>query len=454
MIKNFKQHIYSFFNRGNLRTQKLKKNVLQSFGIKGISIVLGLIKLPILLNYLNAEKYGVWLTIASIIMWVQNFDLGLGHGLRNKFAEALAKNDKDKAVGLVSTAYFSMAAIMVVVFVVLLPVVYFLDWNSILNVTSINKEELRNTVIIVLFLFICRFVFQLITVILKADQRPAVSDIFLPAASALSLIFVVFLKNFVQDSLLWASIAMAFPPALVLIGGNIYFFTREYKSFIPKIKQFNKIYLKDIYSLGFKFFLGQLLALVMFSSSNFILTKVVNPEEVTLYNVARTYYNLPLTIFMIILTPFWSAITEAYVKDDTMWIKSNMKQLKNIAILFSGGLLLMLLLSDFAFKIWIGDKVTIPLQLSVIFTIYNIIVLFLSPYNYFLNGVGKLNLGLRIAIFKIIAFLPVAISLVKIFGAAGLVIALILVNSVPNLLFNTLQYKKVINKTAKGIWNR
>jgi O-antigen/teichoic acid export membrane protein len=425
-----------------------------SFIIKGVSIVLGLVKIPILLTYLDSDKYGVWLTIASIIMWVQHFDLGLGHGLRNKFAEALAIGDKKRAKGLVSTAYISMTAIMLFLFIVLLPVVYVLDWNSILNVDVISLSELRHTVAIVLLMFASRFVFQLITIILKADQRPAISDVFLPLASLISLVIVVVLKYFVEDSLFWASAAIALPPVLVLIFGNIYFFKKDYSYCKPAVNEYNKTFLKDIYSLGLKFFVGQMLMIIMFQSSNLILIKIVNPEEVTIFNIAKTYFHLPLTFFMIILTPYWSAITEAYVKDEYEWIKRSMYQLKKIAVLFSGGLILMLLLSDFAFKIWIGDKIAIPFDLCIAFTIYNIIVLFLSPYNIFINGVGKLNLGLRIAVYKSITFLPVAIYFVKIYGAIGLVIALFIVNSLPNVIFNITQYKKIINRTAKGIWNR
>lgn len=446
--------ISNFFNKGNSRSIKLKKNIGISFIIKGVSILLGLIKVPILLSYLDPEKYGVWLTIASIIMWVQHFDLGLGHGLRNKFAESLAKNDTPKAIGLVSTAYFSMAGLMLVLLLILLPIVTLLDWNEILNVSSISGDELRKTVIIVLVMFVMRFVFQLISVILKADQRPAISDMFLPIASIISLFLIFIVKVFVDDSLFWASTIMAVPPVLVLMIGNIYFFKKDYKTFTPSIRQYKSAYLKDIYSLGLKFFVAQVLSLIMFSSSNLILTKIVNPQEVTIYNIARTYFNLPLTFFMIILTPYWSAITEAYVKNEFEWIKNNMNKLRKIALLFTLGLLLMLIFSKLAFKFWVGDKVLIPSYLSIAFTAYNIIVLFLSPYNFFLNGVGKLDLGLRVAVFKIIAFLPLAILLVNFYGAIGLVVTLVIVNSLPNLIFNTLQYKKIINRTAKGIWNK
>jgi O-antigen/teichoic acid export membrane protein len=446
--------ILNFFNKGNSRSVRLKKNIGISFIIKGLSILLGLIKVPILLSYLDSEKYGVWLTIASIIMWVQHFDLGLGHGLRNKFAESLAKNDTHKAIGLVSTAYFSMAGLMLVLLLILLPIVSILNWNEILNVSTISGVELKKTVIIVLVMFVIRFVFQLITVVLKADQRPAISDMFLPIASFVSLFLIFIVKFFVNDSLFWASTIMAVPPVLVLMIGNIYFFKKDYKTYSPSIRHYKSVYLKDIYSLGLKFFVAQVLSLIMFSSSNLILSKIVNPQEVTIYNIARTYFNLPLTFFMIILTPYWSAITEAFVKNDFEWIKTNMNKLKIIALLFTLGLILMLIFSKIAFKFWVGDKVLIPFYLSIAFTIYNIIVLFLSPYNFFLNGVGKLDLGLRVAIFKITAFLPLAILLVNFYGAIGLVVTLVIVNSLPNLIFNTLQYKKIINRTAKGIWNK
>lgn len=447
-------YIIVFFTKGNERSVRLKKNIGASFIIKGISILLGLIKVPILISYLNAEKYGVWLTIASIIMWVQTFDLGLGHGLRNKFAEALAKGDKVRAAGLVSTAYLSMSVIMISLFIILLPIIYILDWNVILNVKIITNSELRNTIAIVLFMFVLRFVFQLISVILKADQRPALSDIFLPIASVISLAMILILKYFTQDSLLWASIAIALPPVVVLIIGNFYFFRKRYYNFKPSLKKYSKGLLKDIYALGIKFFVGQMLAIIMFQSANLILTIYINPEEVTVYNIANTYFNLPLTFFVIILTPYWSAITEAFAKDEFNWIKKNMLQLTKVAIVFSFGLIAMLILSDFAFKMWIGNKVIIPFNLRIAFTCYNIMLLFLSPYTYFLNGVGKLNLNLRVAIYKSIVFFPLAIYFVKQFGASGLVISLFFANILPNLIFDITQYKRIINKTATGIWNR
>lgn len=46
---------------------------------------------------------------------------------------------------------------------------------------------------------------------------------------------------------------------------------------------------------------------------------------VTQYNVAYKYYNVLSMVAAIILTPFWSAFTEAYVQKDTIWMKRMVK---------------------------------------------------------------------------------------------------------------------------------
>ena len=71
------------------------------------------------------------------------FDIGLGNGLRNKFAEAKAKGDLDLAKGYVSTAYYTIGAICVVFFILSLLVSYFVDWASVFNTSQELQQQLR-----------------------------------------------------------------------------------------------------------------------------------------------------------------------------------------------------------------------------------------------------------------------------------------------------------------------
>ena len=202
MINNLFYFIIGLFKSGEDRTQKLKRNVAWSSIIKFGQILIELVKVPILLTYLDTEKYGVWLTIVSILMWTHNFDLGLGSGLRYKLTESIAQENDSRGRGLVSTAYFSMGLIMLLVFIVVAPILSSLNWNSILNVHTIDNSELIITIVSIFLVFAVQFVLELISVVLKADQRAAISDVFKPVGSVISLLVIISLKFFSSNSLL------------------------------------------------------------------------------------------------------------------------------------------------------------------------------------------------------------------------------------------------------------
>lgn len=447
----------SFYNRivgsGESRSVKARKNIIGSFGIKGLAILIGFIKVPIILSYLDAEKYGIWLTIASIVDWVHYFDLGLGHGLRNRFAEAMALNNHVLARKLVSTTYYYTTIIFGSVFFVLLPIVFVVNWQSVLNTSTISLNELTWSVFIVLLMFVFRFIFFQISVILKGDQRPALSDLFMPLANILTLVFILLLKLFSNNSLLLACLAISVPPALTLFIANIYFFSKDYYQYTPSTKYKDKTLFKDTITLGVKFFIIQLASLVVFASSNLILTQTVNPTEVTLFNISRQYYIIPSMFFSIILSPYWTAITDAYTLKEIDWIKNIMRKLVLIGVIFCVCEIVWVLLSPIAFKLWIGDMVYIPLQLSVISAVYFATNIMWAPFTHFLNGVGKLKISVLLASVQMAFFIPVALFFSSKWGASGLFFSLIIVSSIPLLLINIFQYYIIVNKKAKGIWN-
>ena len=65
-----------------------------------------------------------------------------------------------------------------------------------------------------------------------------------------------------------------------------------------------------------------------------------------------------------------------------------------------------------------------------------------------------MQVAMTAAIFKMIIYLPIAIIMVKTMGTPGIMLSIILVNTLPNNILYTIQYNKIVNKTAKGIWNK
>lgn len=117
------------------RTKNIAKHVSYSFLYKVGSVLANFLLVPLAINYLNSEKYGIWLTLSSVITWFF-FDLGLGNGLRNKFAEAKAKGDKHLAQAYVSSAYFTIGSISIILIGIFLFINPWIDWTTVFSTDS------------------------------------------------------------------------------------------------------------------------------------------------------------------------------------------------------------------------------------------------------------------------------------------------------------------------------
>ena len=115
---------------------------------------------------------------------------------------------------------------------------------------------------------------------------------------------------------------------------------------------------------------------------------------------------------------------------------------------------IVLAISPIVFKFWIGDSLNISWALRIAMTIYFVLNIWTVPYSSFISGVGKMQVAMTSAIFKMILYIPVAIFMVKTLGTPGIMLSIILVNTLPNNILYTIQYNKIVNRTAKGIWNK
>ena len=444
--------IQNNFFKGHNRTVKAKKNIIISFGLKGMSIVVSFIFVPLILGYLDAERYGIWLTLSSIIAWFSFFDIGLGNGLRNRFAEAVSAGNHELAKIYVSTTYAILGVVFLVIIILYNIINPFLNWQIILNTTTINNRELTIIALVVFIFFILRFFFKLIGSILMADQKPAISNALGPIGNVIALGVIFILTKTTEGSLLLLSIVLSVVPVIVLIIATFYFFSKDYNKYKPEFKFVDFSKSKDLLGLGFKFFYFQTGALIFFSATNFLIVQISDPQSVTQYNIAYKYFSIALMIYGIVLTPFWSAVTEAYSKKDFIWIKRILKKLNLLSLVMAGVLIILLFASNFFYNIWIGDKVSIPFNLSIIIMIYMIIQILVAPFSTFINGFGKLKMGLYAITVKLIVYIPCAIILGKQYGAFGIVLAMAIIQ-LPSLILESLQVYYIINQKAKGIWN-
>lgn len=437
-------------NKEDARSSNIVKNIFGSLAVKGISIVANLALIPLTINYLSPLKYGIWLTISSILAWINFFDVGLGHGLRNKLTESIAKGETHKAKSYVSTAYVSITVMCIVLFGIFAIINSFLDWNTLLNIKSALDEDISKIAIIVFSMFAIQFIFQLINSILLSTQQSYKVGLFSMISNVFALLGILVLKHFIKESLYYIAFVFSGIPVLVYVILNIYYFRTSFKDFSPSLKFFRQDALKDVLHVGLKFFVIQIAVLVLMATSNILICNYMDPIYVPPYTVAFRYFSIITMLFSIIMVPYWSAYTEAYVKKDFAWIRKTIRQALRIWVVFVIGAIVMLVVSPFAYSLWVHDvEVTskISFQLSFLMMLYAILIAFGSVFMMFLNGIGQIKLQMTINLIGMCLFFPLSYLFVKVMGMglSGIILSTIL-GGVYGYLVAPFEVRKVLKK--------
>ena len=447
------KNVTALINKGQERSVKAKKNILASFLIKGLGIAISLVLVPLTISYIDPSRYGIWLTLSSMVVWFSFFDIGFGNGLRNKFAEALAKGEHDLARVYVSTTYAILSIIIGIVLILFFCVNPFLNWASMLNTKPEMAGELSILAIIVFVFFCLKFVFQLLTTVLTANQEPAKASLFDFLGSLLSLIVIFILTKTTAGNLIYLGTVLSCIPVLVLVVSSLWFYTHSYKKYAPSIKFVKFSYARNLMSLGLIFFIIQIGAIVLFNTNNIIITQLFGPKQVTVYDVTYKLFAVSIMIFSIIAGPLWSAYTDAYVRNDFEWIKGTISKMEKIWVLMVVFTIVLLLFSPLIFKFWIGDRVKFPFALSFAMCLYVIVYIWQNIHVFLLNGIGKIRLQLYLVIISGLINIPLAIFMAKRFGLIGITLTSTFLFLIMGIIFS-IQTRKILNKTAINIWNK
>lgn len=452
---SIKAQIRKKFIGTDSRSEKMYKNTVAMIGIRGISMILTLISAPIMLHNVDRADYGVLLTLTSIVGWIGYMDVGLGNGLRNKLPEFLAKGEFYSAKKIVSSCYVTLAIYVALIIVIFLIVSPFVDWLGVLNSPTSDAGEIQGLTNIVFISFCIQFLFGLINSILFAYQMPAFQSLFTFVGQFIALIALV-IQVYVFDvtSVLQIGAVNSMIPPLVLFLGSIGLFRTKLKEIAPSFKLFEFKSVGSILSLGLKFFVLQMITIVLFQANSIIIARVVSPEAVVEYNLAFKYVSLLTMIFTIVITPVWSATTDAYVRKDFAWINKTISFSRKVCIasIFIG--VLMVLASKFVYGIWLG-KGTIDINYSTtgLILLYISFEMLYKVYGTIINGTGKVFAQIILTGVIAIIYIPLAIFFGKLFGLSGVLIANAIVFAL-NYLWSKVQCNKLISQTATGIWNK
>lgn len=441
------------FAKYNVRSQKAIKHVAFSLSLRGISILISFAMIPLLLKNLSPATYGVWLTLISLVNILSFTNAGLGNGLKNLLTEEIAKKNTLVINELISTAYIAIFSICGLVFAMFVIVNPYLHWDEILNAPVEMRTQLGQLVLLVVFFFLLQLILNLITSIFYSYQKSSMPDFINLLGQVLAFVGVLVVSHLGLTDLLLYGVIISAMPVISLLLVTIVVFRRKYLPITFSFAYFNKIYLRNLCSLGGKFFLIQFTAYLLYQSNNMIISHTSGTLDVTIYNIAYKYAGATQLIFTIILSPIWAASTDALVKKEFQWIKNTVKALNKIWLFLVFVCLLQIIFSQQVYALWVGKEISISWVITTLLVVYFILSMQAGIYCYIINGSGKVFMQFLLYILQVVIHIPLAICLGRTFGVKGVLMSMCAVMLI-NIVWMKKQYNLIINQKLHGLWNK
>lgn len=389
-----------------VRMDKAEKSGIINMIIKPMSVIAGLVYTPLLLSYLGEEKYGLWATILSFISWINYFDVGIGNGLRNVLTTCLAQKEYKKTKKAISTAYIVLSLISMFIFVVITILVLLLNWSVVFS----TKIDMRTTLFVTGFFICINFVLALANTILYAlqlSERIAIRNFLVQCINIVGIIGISKISsgNLVHIAILFGA------SQLIINVGNTVSVMKNNQNLRPSIKEYDKTTLSSICNVGIKFFIIQLMCLLMFTVDDLLVTHYWGATQNTSFSIVNKVFNTVYTFFAAFMVPYWSGTTEALTTNNNNWIRKSLwKSIQVLGVFMLGYIILAFAFDDLVY-IWLGEKLIYQTTLVPLMCLFYILYSVLNVESQFINGTGYIDLQMILYIVLGIANVPFSIFL-------------------------------------------
>lgn len=378
---------------GRERYRRAGVTASTSYIAKALTILTSFVSVPLTVDYLGAERYGVWLTISSLLLWVALTDFGLaGNALVNVLSEAVGNDDRAAARHYTASAFWALLTIALVIAIAFTAAFHLIPWRAVFRVSgAISTRELELTCALVLTLFVINLPLSLVRSLYNAHQEGYLINIWWIVGGVISLLGLIVVTRF-QGGLPQLVIAISGVPSLVIFASAYHVFVRRYPWLAPAPSAVKWTCIWRLLKLGGKYMTMQFATLGIYQSQAMIITQMLGPSQVVIFVVAFKVITLPTDLTYMGTVPFIAAFGEAKARRDWRWIKGAFKNGTFTAVAL--GVPLAAALALFAKPLiffWAGPSAVPDSHLILWLFMYTVFGVSVMMSGQLLSGVQRIN---------------------------------------------------------------
>lgn len=433
----------------DVRYKKIIYTGSSSLFVRLATIVFSLISIPITLNYLGDARYGLWISLSSVIAIMGFADFGLGNSLLNSISKYKASSDIEGACKAVSSTFYVLFSISIFLLLILFFTYEKINLDILLNIKGdLIRSEAKSTFTVLVIVMLVGMPLGVVQRIYEGYQEGYSYQIFLLFGSIIGFCcLIIFIKLKLGLPELILSLTMGnFIASLI---GVFHLFCFKRKELLPRLKYFELSEAKTMLSAGGIFVLLQLFSFLNLTSDYFIMAHTVGVSSIPRFEIVRKLFSVSMMLVFFI-SPLWPAFAEAIEKKDFIWARQTLKRvLKYSLVLSAVATFPMLVFGQYLVKVWVGAEYIPSMFLLLGFYLFTIIANFGGIMASFFNSGIFLKKQLLFVSIATISTLFCKVLFIRILGVDWLIWANVICFSItfiiPSLYLTQIFFNKVLD---------
>ena len=392
-----------------------------------VQVSTSLITVPLTLKYLGNERFGLWMTISSVLAMAAFADFGVGNGVLNAVAKAFGQDDVDGIRGAVSSGFAVLSSIAIFLLIAFFSVFHFIDWANFFRVVSpVARSEAGPALAIFATCFalnISMDVVQRVQLGLQQGYRYSLWQLCGSLFGFTGVLCGIWLRVKLPVLIL----AIAGGPVLATAINIIHFFNYVRPDLRPSKRYISSSTILHIIRLGGLFFVLQVVCAISFSADNFIIARTVGAIYVPEYSIPQRMFSLISMMSAMLVAPLWPAYRESISRGHIAWARHTLR--KSLILVFGGTLVCSSLLLAFSHTLihwWVGSRIHPTFVLLIGLAVWTVFTSCGDALAMFMNGGGVITFQLVTASAFGLACLALKVFLVRFYGVSAIPYATII----------------------------
>jgi len=402
---------------------------------KGLAMAVMVLSVSWTITYLGAERFGIWMTIASFAGMLTFLDLGVGNALINHIAENAARDMPAELERSISGGLGFLGLIAVAVTGVLLLLAAFLPWEAAVKVADsrLVSETSRSAMLFAL-LFGAYLFTAGVQRVFGGLQRAFEGHLAAAIGSLLAILALwVAARNRAGVAVLLAATlgvqSLAGVPLLVLL------FLRKQVSIQGMVRS-TRVEGRKLLRSGSLFLVLQIGTMIGWGADSLIISSTLGAASVVVYAVTQRLFQFISQPLATVNAPLWSAYSDARARGDRQFISQTLR--RSMLLTFAAATVSAVLVSifgDWLIDVWTDGTATVPRPFVAAFAVLVVFECCGNAFAMFLNGMQIVRQQVVVVILFCLLTLPLKILGIQYLGVIVIPLTTLIVYSLVHVTF-------------------